>query len=124
MYKKGTVKLSIFLMLHMHKLWTMAACIFVGRSDSERVSNSGSTLGRQRCLCNHAPIEGSLSSRAFHRKPFRTEKEKDGKEGDQGRKRERERVQREGEEKCFCSPERSSPILTVNKHGADEERRC
>lgn len=33
--QKETVKLSIFLMPHMHKLWTMAACVFVGWSDSE-----------------------------------------------------------------------------------------
>lgn len=79
-----TVKLSIFLMSHMHKLWTVALSIFAGRSDSW-VSNSGSTLGRQRCLCNHTPIEGSLLSRAFHRNLSDAERER-WKEGDQGRR--------------------------------------
>lgn len=84
------------------------------------MSNSGSTLARERCLCNHASIEGSLSSRAFHRNLSEGEKENDGKREIKG-----ERVQRKGEGKCFCSPQLSSPIHTVNKHAADEEEcRC
>lgn len=34
--KKEDVKLRIFLMVHTHKLWTAAVCIFAGRSNSER----------------------------------------------------------------------------------------
>lgn len=54
-----------------------------------RASNSGGTLSRQRCLRNHAPIEGGLSSRAFHRN-LSDGGERERWNGGRSRQRERE----------------------------------
>lgn len=67
------------------------------------------------CLCNHAPIEGILSSRAFHRNLWDAERERWRK---REIKDERERESAEGREVLL------QPEALVNKHVADEERRC
>lgn len=78
------------------------------------VYDSDGTLGRQRYLCNHAPIDFSLLSQAIHRdhSNFKKRREKYGKSKIE---RERERVQRRGHEECFCCPERLSPVSAVKK---------
>lgn len=75
--KRGTVELSIFLVSHMHKLWTIAVRIFVGRSDSE-----WAILVAPWAASAVSAITLPLRA-AFHLRPFtetfQTEKENDGK---------------------------------------------
>lgn len=101
-----------------HKMWTIAMSISVGRSDSEGAILVPKTASAVSAIM--LPLRAVFHPRPFT-ETFETQKEKDGKrEIKEERKRERE--QREG--KCFCSPERSSLMLAVNKRAADDERRC
>lgn len=64
----------------------------------------------------------SLQSRSHWAQPFITglsqrpfKFKKRGRNMESARERERERVQRRGDEECFCCPERLSPVLAMKK---------